>query len=68
MIEREDGNFAIQPNNRIHLWDPSHTTKKDVHLIDRIVSDYIWGVEDGSKWLTSDDYSYNYDVRITDKT
>jgi hypothetical protein len=63
VIEREDGNFAIQPNNRIHLWDPSHTTKKGVHLIDRIVSDHIWGVEDGSKWLTSDDYAYNYDVQ-----
>ena len=63
VIEREDGNFAIQPNNRIHLWDPSHTTKRGVHLIDREVSDYIWGVEDGSKWLTSDDNSFNYEIK-----
>lgn len=67
VILREDGNFAIQPNNRVHLWDPSHTTKKGVHLIDREVSDIVWGVEDGSKWLTSDDTRYNYDLQIVDQ-
>ena len=66
VIEREDGNFAIQPNNRIHLWDPSHTTKKGVHLIDREVSDDIWGVEDGAKWLTSDDNRYDYGLQVFD--
>jgi hypothetical protein len=66
VIEREDGNFAIQPNNRVLLLDPSHTSKVGTHLIDRLVSDDIWGVEDGSKWLTSDDGRYNYDVQEVD--
>ena len=67
VIMREDGNIAIQPNNRIRLWDPSHTTKKGQVLIERLVSDDIWGVEDGSKWLTSDDDKYDYDITNTDE-
>jgi hypothetical protein len=39
-----------------------------VHLIDREVSETIWGVEDGSKWLTSDDARYNYDLQIVDQS
>jgi len=70
LIEREDGNFAIQPNNRIRLWDPSHTTKKGSNLIERLVSDTVWGVEDGNKWMTSDeDYErvrYEYEVHNFD--
>lgn len=62
LIQRTDGNFAIQPNNRVRLWDPSYTTKKDKHLIERLINQKIWDVEDGDKWLTSDDDRYDYDV------
>ena len=62
VIEREDGNYAIQPNNRIRLWDPSYTTKKGENLINRLINQTLWGVEDGDKWLTSDDNMYDYEV------
>ena len=62
VIEREDGNYAIQPNNRIRLWDPSYTTKKGENLIDRLINETLWDVEDGDKWLTSDDDRYDYEV------
>ena len=62
LIERTDGNFAIQPNNRVRLWEPSFTTKKDQPLIERLINQKIWNVEDGDKWLTSDDDRFDYDV------
>jgi hypothetical protein len=61
VIQREDGNFAIQPNNRLRLWDPSYTTKKGENLIERLINETLWDVEDGDKWLTSDDDRYDYD-------
>jgi hypothetical protein len=62
VILRKDGNFAIQPNNRVRLWDPSYTTKKGDSLIERLINTKIWDVEDGDKWLTSDDDRYDYDI------
>lgn len=62
VILRDDGNFAIQPNNRVRMYDPSFTTKKE-NLIDRIINTSKWDVEDGAKWITSDDYKYNYDIQ-----
>jgi hypothetical protein len=46
----------------VRLWDPSYTTKKDKPLIERLINQKIWDVEDGEKWLTSDDDRYDYDV------
>jgi len=63
VIERLDGNFAIQPNNRVRLWEPSFTTKKGQNLIDRLVNEIVWDVEDGERWLTSDDDRYDYDTQ-----
>ena len=62
VIERKDGNYAIQPNNRVRLWDPSYTTKKGQNLINRLINETLWDVEDGDKWLTSDDDRYDYEV------
>ena len=62
VIQREDVNYAIQPNNRIRLWDPAYTSKKGQNLIERLVNETIWDVEDGDKWLTSDDDRYDYEV------
>lgn len=62
VIQRQDGNYAIQPNNRVRLWDPSFTTKKGQNLIERLVNERTWDVEDGDKWITSDDDRYYYDV------
>jgi len=62
VILRDDGNFAIQPNNRIHVYDPSFTTKPDANLIQRLVNENKWDVENAAKWITSDDDLYNYGV------
>jgi hypothetical protein len=61
VILRNDGNFAIQPNNRVRMWDPSYTTKKE-NLIVRIINTNQWDVEDADKWRTSDDDSYHYGI------
>jgi hypothetical protein len=31
-------------------------------LIERLINTKIWDVEDGDKWLTSDDDRYDYDI------
>lgn len=59
VIEREDGNIAIQPNNRIRLWDPSYTTKKE-KLIQRKINSQMWDVEDADKWTAPDNDDYEY--------
>ena len=62
VIERDDGNFAIQPNNRMFLYDPSFTTKPGEFLIDRLSNSRKWDVEDASKWITEDSDRYYYDI------
>ena len=66
VIEREDGNFAIQPNNRVLLFEPSFTTKAGSLLIDRIINSRPWDVEDADKWLVEDSERYNYDLQVKD--
>lgn len=61
VILRDDGNYAIQPNNRVRLFDPSFTTKKGT-LIERLINTRLWDVEDADKWRTSDDDRYEYGI------
>ena len=65
VILRDDGNYAIQPNNRVRLFDPSFTTKKGT-LIERLINTRLWDVEDADKWRTSDDDRYEYGIDIID--
>lgn len=62
VIERDDGNLAIQPNNRVRLFDPSITTKPSGVGIERLINTRMWDVEDAAKWLSSDDDRYEYGV------
>jgi hypothetical protein len=62
VIERDDGNFAIQPNNRIFVFEPSYTTKYGDPLIHRIINDRKWDVEDKKKWVTEDSNAFHYDI------
>lgn len=48
VIQRDDGNFAIQPNNRVRVFEPSFANQKDL-VIGRIISDRVWDVEDEEK-------------------
>ena len=62
VIQREDGNYAIQPNNRVIVFDPSFTTKIGHKLIERQINTYKFGVENTAKWHTEDSNNYNYKV------
>ena len=48
VIQRDDGNFAIQPNNRVRVFEPSFANQKDL-VIGRIINDRVWDVEDEEK-------------------
>jgi hypothetical protein len=64
VIQRDDGNFAIQPNNRVFLLEPSFTTKAGKPVINRLINTRKWDVEDAAKWTTEDSDSYHYDINI----
>ena len=66
VIQRDDGNFAIQPNNRVRLFDPSFTTKTGT-LIERFINTKLWDVENAHKWVTSDDDRYEYEIKKVDE-
>jgi hypothetical protein len=65
VIELDDGNYAIQPNNRLRIFDPSMAADPSKPLIHRLVNTRIWSVEDTSKWITDENQegSYDYDYK-----
>lgn len=67
VIELDNGNYAIQPNNRILVYDPSFTVKAGDLVIERLINERKWDVENGHKWLTSDDENYMYDIQNKDE-
>jgi hypothetical protein len=68
VILRDDGNFAIQPNNRVLMFEPSMTTKADGKLlIDRLVNTRKWDVEDADKWTVEDSNRFHYDGKSNTK-
>jgi hypothetical protein len=60
VIMMDNGNFAIQPNNRFRLHDPSFTTKEDF-VIDRMYNNTLWTSERNHRWVTPDTDNMNYD-------
>lgn len=62
VIQLDSGNYAIQPNNRCRLFEPSFVTKPNKNVIDRKLNSHIWSVENTSKWVLSDDDRYDYEV------
>lgn len=67
VIELEDGNYAIQPNNRVKVFEPSYITKWGENIIDRRLGTELWTVENKSRWILSDDDRYEYEIRDTEK-
>lgn len=63
VIRLDDGNFAIQPNNRIRLFDPNFTTNPQP--IPRKIATHLYTAEGLSKWTTSDDEEYAYNITDT---
>ncbi len=62
VIELDEGNYAIQPNNRLRVFDPSFTTKFGDNVIERLLSDRVYTVEQSPKWLLSSDDRYDYET------
>lgn len=62
VIELTNGNYAIQPNNRIKLFEPSFCTKWKKDIIDRKINAKVWNVEDKPRWMLSDNEDYNYEI------
>jgi len=60
VIAIDNGNFAIQPNNRLILHDPSFTVKEDL-VINRKYNNTLWTAERSNKWVTPDTDIMNYD-------
>jgi hypothetical protein len=59
-IAMDNGNFAIQPNNRLTIHDPSFTIKDDL-VIHRKYNTTLWTAERNSRWVTPDTDLMNYD-------
>ena len=62
LIQLDNGNFAIQPNNRIKVFDPSFATKPNEVLLHRKVNSHIYTVENSPKWVAEDSDSYEYKI------
>jgi hypothetical protein len=56
----DNGNFAIQPNNRFIMHDPSFTVKKD-SVIHRKYNSTLWTAERNMRWVTPDTDIMDYD-------
>ena len=63
VIKLDNGNFAIQPNNRIRAFEPSFVTKPGQNVIERKLGSQMWSVENTAKWVLSDDDRYDYEVK-----
>ncbi len=63
VIQRDDGNFAIQPNNRVRVYEPSFTLEKE-YLIDRIINERKYDVENQDKWIMENSNRFNYDINL----
>ena len=68
MIEMDDGNFMLQPNNGIRWFESSFVTKPFPKKPDyKVTTSYI-NVEQSDKWITSDDDSQFYTIEETSLT
>lgn len=63
MIRLDDGNYTLQPNNRLMWKDMSFTTKKFPDKPDWKVDDKTWICEKTSdSWILEGDDSFYYDI------
>ena len=61
VISLYDGNYSIQPNNRIKVFDPSFCTKRE-WVIERLLNEQNYSVERSPKVITDDTNKYNYEL------
>lgn len=65
VLELDNGNYAIQPNNRIKVFDASLVTKPNEILIERKVNNHIFTVENSPKWHVEDSNNFDYKIEET---
>lgn len=63
VIQLDSGNYAIQPNNRVRLFEPSFVTKWGSVVIERKLGTEYWSVENKDRWILSDDDNFEYDIK-----
>jgi hypothetical protein len=66
----DNGNFSIQPNNRLRVFDSNMGVDwSKPLLINRLVNTKVWSVEDQPKWTTTETEigQYNYEYKDTEK-
>lgn len=61
VIRLDEGNFAIQPNNRIRLFDPNFTTNSE--RVPRKIAKHLYTSESTGKWVTEDSDEYEYMIK-----
>ena len=70
VIEMDNGNFAIQPNNRMRVFDYNMGVNcSEPPMINRLVNTRVWSVEDQPKWTTTETEigQYDYEYKDTEK-
>ena len=67
IIQLDNGNYAIQPNNRVRVFEPSFVTKWGTRVIERKLGTEYWSVENQPRWVLSDDDNYNYEIKENDE-
>ena len=63
VIKLDSGHYAIQPNNRVRVFDPSFVTKPGETVIERKLHTHLWSAEQEATWVLSDDERYEYEMR-----
>jgi hypothetical protein len=54
LVALDNGNFALQPNNRMRWWEPSFITKPFPEKPDYLTNTHVWLCESKTKWQTED--------------
>ena len=67
IIQLDNGNYAIQPNNRVRVFEPSFVTKWGTRVIERKLGTEYWSVENQPRWVLADDDNYNYEIKENDE-
>ena len=64
VIELDDGNYAIQPNNRLKVFETEFVDTPDKNIVNRLVNTRKWSVESDEKWITTEKEEGSYDYNI----
>lgn len=62
----DNGNFAIQPNNRLIVFDSTYYTHKEL-LINRKYNTQEWSSETNPKWMTPDHDEMNFEFENSEE-